>query len=43
MGVSIVNKLKAFVLNRGDNQLEEVGFDSVGGTLNGKGDGERCG
>ena len=43
MGLSIVNKLKASVLNREDNQPEEVGFDSVGGTLNGKGDGKRCG
>ena len=42
MGLSIVNKLKASVLNRGDNQQEEIGFDSVGGTLNGKGDGKRC-
>ena len=43
MGLSIVNKLKASVLNRGDNQQEEVVFDSVGGTLNGKGDGKSCG
>ena len=43
MGLSIVNKLKASVFNRGDNQPEEVRIDTVGGTLNGKGDGKRCG
>ena len=43
MGLSIVNKLKSSVLNRRDNQPEKVAFDSVGGTLNGKGDGNGCG
>ena len=43
MGISIVNKLKLSVLNRGDNQQEEDGIDTVGDTLNGKGDGNGCG
>ena len=43
MGLSLVNKLKASVLNRGDNQQEEDGIDTVGDTLNGKGDGNGCG
>ena len=43
MGVSIVKKLKLSVLNRGDNQQEEDAIDTVGDTLNGKGDGNGCG
>ena len=43
MGLSIVNKLKAFVLNRGDNQQEEDGIDTGEVTLNGNGDGKLCG
>ena len=43
MGLSIVNKLKESVLNREDNQQEEGGIDTVGDTLNGKGDGNGCG
>ena len=43
MGLSIVNKLKASVLNRGDNQQEEDGIDTIGDTLNGNDDGTSCG
>ena len=43
MGLSIVNKLKASVLNRGDNQQEEDRIDTMGDTLNGKDNGKECG
>ena len=43
MGLSIVNKLIASVLYRGDNQQEEDGSGTGEVTLNGNGDGKLCG
>ena len=43
MGLSIVNRLKASILNRGYNQQEEDRIDTGEVTLNDNGNGKLCG